>query len=164
MIMKPLSGRWGKEERIMMGIEQVRLLQFQDLQFEAGKQIELACQEENRKGGGIETVPFKIRRVFYMYASDHSVIRGNHANRISEFVLINVHGSSKVRVDDGMDKKIFELPDPRTGLYIPPMIWKEMYDFSQGSVLLCLSSREYDANEYIRDYEAYIRENRYGKF
>ena len=99
-----------------------------------------------------------------MYASDHSVIRGNHANRNSEFVLINVHGSSKVRVDDGMDKKIFELPDPRTGLYIPPMIWKEMYDFSQGSVLLCLSSREYDANEYIRDYEAYIRENRYGKF
>ena len=52
MIMKPLSGRWGKEESIMMGIEQVRLLQFQDLQFEAGKQIELACQEENRKGGG----------------------------------------------------------------------------------------------------------------
>lgn len=53
MIMKPLSGRWGKEERIMMEIEQVRLLQFQDLQFEAGKQIELACQEENRKGGGV---------------------------------------------------------------------------------------------------------------
>ena len=115
-------------------------------------------------GGGIETVPFKIRRVFYMYASDHSVIRGNHANRNSEFVLINVHGSSRVQVDDGVSKKIFELPDPCTGIYIPQMIWKKMYGFSEGSVLLCLSSREYDANEYIRDYEVYIRENRYGRF
>ena len=52
MIMKPLSGRWGKEERIMMGIEQVRLLQFQDLQFEAGQHIDSACQAETRKGGG----------------------------------------------------------------------------------------------------------------
>lgn len=93
-----------------------------------------------------------------MYASDRSIVRGNHANRNSEFVLINVHGSSKVRVDDGIHEKIFELSNPYTGLYIPKMIWKEMYGFSEESILLCLSDMEYSACEYIRDYKMFVRE------
>ena len=108
--------------------------------------------------GGVKKIPFKVRRVFYMYASDRSIVRGNHANRNSEFVLINVHGSSKVRVDDGIHEKIFELSNPYTGLYIPKMIWKEMYGFSEESILLCLSDMEYSACEYIRDYKMFVRE------
>lgn len=106
-------------------------------------------------GGGVE---FKIRRIFYMYASDTEIVRGNHANRNSEFVLINVFGTSKVKVDDGIQTEIYELGDPNTGIYIPRMIWKEMYDFSKDSVLLCLASESYDSNEYIRDYNEFKKQ------
>ena len=88
-----------------------------------------------------------------------SAIRGNHANRKSEFVLINVAGSSKVRIKDGCgNETVFSLNRPHTGIYIPAMVWKEMYDFSKNSVLLCLSSEYYDADEYIRNYDDYVKE------
>ena len=104
----------------------------------------------------LSDVPFEIRRVFYIYGSDGDVIRGNHANRETEFVLINVSGTSKVRVDDGDSKKIFDLDRPHIGIYLPRMVWKEMYDFSSDSVLLCLASTKYDPDEYIRDYDEYL--------
>ena len=105
---------------------------------------------------GGDTIPFEIKRVFYIYGSDKDVIRGRHANKKTEFVLINVAGTSKVRVDDGRgNEKIFDLDHPHMGLYLPRMIWKDMYDFSEDSVLLCLASEHYDASEYIRDYEEY---------
>lgn len=93
-----------------------------------------------------------------MYGSDASVIRGQHANRKTEFVLINVSGTSKVRVDNGEEEKIIELNKPRMGLYIKTMVWKDMYDFSEDSVLLVLASEHYDGEEYIRDYEEYLKE------
>lgn len=86
------------------------------------------------------------------------MIRGNHANRRSEFVLINVSGKSKVKVNDGHKVEVIELNEPHMGIYLPKMIWKEMYDFSTDSVLLVLASEIYDADEYIRDYEAYQKE------
>ena len=108
---------------------------------------------------GNQNVPFDIKRVFYIYGSEANVIRGNHANRKSKFVLINVAGQSKVRVKDGKGNEIiYCLNRPHTGIYLPVMIWKEMYEFSNDSVLLCLSSEHYDANEYIRDYDAYVKE------
>ncbi len=107
---------------------------------------------------GDKDVPFEIKRVFYMYGSDPDIIRGQHANRQSEFVLINVSGSSKVRVDNGFEEKIIELNKPRMGLYLSTMIWKDMYDFSEDSVLLVLASTHYDGQEYIRDYDAFLRE------
>ena len=107
---------------------------------------------------GAADVPFEIKRVFYMYASDDSVIRGQHANRESEFVLINVSGSSKVRIDDGHEEVVVELNRPRMGLYLSSMIWKDMYDFSPDSVLLVLASTHYDGAEYIRDYDEFIKE------
>ena len=107
--------------------------------------------------GGID-VPFEVKRVFYMYGSDDTVIRGQHANRESEFVLINVSGSSKVRVDDGDQETVIELNRPRMGLYLAPMVWKDMYDFSPDSVLLVLASTHYDGKEYIRDYDEFIKE------
>lgn len=108
---------------------------------------------------GGKDVPFAIKRMFYIYGSDAQVVRGRHANRRSAFVLINVAGQSKVRVDDGRgNQAVFSINRPHTGLYLPPMVWKEMYDFSPDSVLLVLSSEAYDPGEYIRDYDAYVRE------
>ncbi len=102
-------------------------------------------------------VPFEIKRVFYMYGSDPDVIRGQHANKESEFVLINVSGSSKVKIDNGRENVIVELNKPRMGLYLSTMIWKDMYDFSADSVLLVLASTHYDGSEYIRDYDEYLK-------
>lgn len=107
---------------------------------------------------GEEDIPFSIKRVFYMYGSDPDIIRGQHANRRSSFVLINVSGTSKVRITDGNEEIIVVLDKPRMGIYIPPMYWKDMYDFSSDSVLLVLSDEHYDCNEYIRDYSEYLKE------
>lgn len=105
---------------------------------------------------GMKDIPFDIKRIFYIYGSDSKVIRGQHANRKSEFVLINVAGTSKVRVKDGKgNEAVFALNRPHTGIYLPKMVWKEMYDFSEDSVLLCLASEHYDAEEYIRDYKEF---------
>ena len=107
---------------------------------------------------GAQDIPFDIQRVFYIYGSDSEVVRGQHANRNSEFVLINVSGSSKVRVDNGFEEEIIELNRPRMGLYLPTMVWKDMYDFSEDSVLLVLANTHYDGHEYIRDYDEFIKE------
>lgn len=107
---------------------------------------------------GMNDIPFDIKRVFYIYGSDNDVIRGQHANINSEFILINVAGSSKVRVDDGKgNEAVYSLNRPHTGLYLPKMIWKDMFDFSSDSILLCLASTHYDANEYIRNYDEFIK-------
>lgn len=133
-----------------MGLkEQCPVLNFKDLGDERGK---LVVIEGNR------SIPFEIQRVFYIYESDSSVVRGQHANRQSEFVLINVAGKSKVRITDGKEEIIVELDKPMMGVYIPKMIWKDMYDFSSDSVLLVLASTHYDGSEYIRDYNDYLKE------
>ena len=105
---------------------------------------------------GKQDIPFDIKRVFYIYGSDKDVIRGRHANYNSEFVLINVAGTSKVKVDDGTCQKVFNLDRPHVGIYLPKLVWKDMYDFSEDSVLLVLASEHYDANEYIREYDMYL--------
>ena len=108
---------------------------------------------------GMKDIPFEIKRMFYIYGSDANVVRGRHANRKSEFVMINVAGQSKVRVDDGRgNEAVFSINRPHTGLYLPKMIWKDMYDFSADSVLLVLSNEAYDPDEYIRDYDAFVKE------
>ncbi|MDE6815168.1 MAG: FdtA/QdtA family cupin domain-containing protein [Lachnospiraceae bacterium] len=129
--------------------ERCPLLHFADLGDERGRLVVIE--------GGI-AIPFEIQRVFYIYESDASVVRGQHANRKSEFVLINVAGESKVRITDGSDEAVVELNRPMTGVYIPRMIWKDMYDFSEDSVLLVLANTHYDETEYIRDYEEYLKE------
>ena len=107
------------------------------------------------EGEGID-IPFAIKRVFYIYGSDANVIRGQHANKKTEFVLINVCGTSKVKMTDGREEKIIVIDRPRMGLYLKSMIWKEMYDFSEDSIMLVLASEHYDANEYIREYSEYL--------
>ena len=108
---------------------------------------------------GMQDVPFDIKRLFYIYGSDSDVVRGQHANRKTEFVLINVSGKSKVKVKDGEgNEAIYCLNRPHTGIYLPTMVWKDMYDFSKDSVLLVLASEHYDNSEYIRDYEQFVKE------
>ena len=108
---------------------------------------------------GEQDIPFIPKRVFYIYNSNHDVVRGRHANRITDFVLINISGKSKVRIKDGRGDEIeYSLNKPNIGIYIPHMIWKEMYDFSEDSVLLCLASEHYNPDEYIRDYETFLLE------
>ena len=106
---------------------------------------------------GNQDIPFDIKRVFYIYGSDKDVIRGRHANYNSEFVLINVAGTSKVRITDGKEEHIVELDKPHMGVYLPKMIWKDMYDFSADSVLLVLASTHYDGTEYIRNFDEYLK-------
>ena len=125
-----------------------KLISFKDLGDERGKLVVVE--------GGID-IPFEIARAFYIYGSDSTVIRGQHANRNSEFVLVNVAGKSKVMITDGTHKEIVELNKPMEAVYIPKMIWKEMYDFSPDSVLLCLANTHYDGSEYIRDFDEYIK-------
>lgn len=108
---------------------------------------------------GGRDIPFDIKRAFYIYGSDKDVIRGQHANRKTEFVLINVAGKSKIKVKDGEgNEAIYCLNRPHTGVYLPTMVWKDMYDFSEDSVLLVLASEHYDPQEYIRDYDAFVKE------
>ena len=129
--------------------EQCKVLNFADLGDERGKLVVVE---------GEQHIPFAIQRVFYIYGSDSEVVRGQHANRESEFVLINVGGTSKVRIDNGHSEAIIELNKPMMGLYIPTMVWKDMYDFSEDSILLVLASTHYNGKEYIRDYEEYKKE------
>jgi len=133
-----------------MNLSGVRMLEFPQHGDERGHLVVVE---------GMKDVPFDIKRMFYIYGSDAQVVRGCHANLKSEFVLINVAGQSKVRVDDGLgNQAVFSITRPHTGLYLPRMIWKEMYDFSADSVLLVLSNEAYDPGEYIRDYDAFLKE------
>jgi len=133
----------------MITINDMKLLQFPQLGDERGRLVVIE---------GRDTVPFDIKRVFYIYDSDNQVIRGQHANRITDFVLINVSGTSKVKVIDGFETQyIVNLDKPHYGIYLPHMLWKDMYDFSADSVLLVLASEHYDNTEYIRDYNEFLR-------
>ena len=106
---------------------------------------------------GHQDIPFDIKRIFYIYGSDKEVVRGQHANRKSEFVLINVAGTSKVKVKDGKgNEAVYSLNRPHTGIYLPKLVWKDMYDFSEDSVLLVLASEHYDPEEYIRNYDEFV--------
>ena len=127
--------------------EMYKLLRFKDLGDERGKLVVIE---------GNQDIPFEIKRVFYIYGSDSSVVRGQHANINSEFVLINVSGKSKIKVTDGIKEVIVELNRPMDGLYLPKMVWKEMYDFSPDSVLLVITNTHYDGKEYIRNYKDYL--------
>lgn len=133
----------------MHNMNKVRMVEFPQRGDERGQLVVV-------EGG--QDIPFDIKRVFYIYGSDNSVVRGQHANRKSEFVLINVAGRSKVKVKDGEgNEAIYCLNRPHTGIYLPTMVWKDMYDFSEDSVLLVLTNTHYDANEYIRNYEEFAR-------
>lgn len=108
-------------------------------------------------------IPFEIKRVYYMYDTGEGVRRGFHAHKSLEQILICIHGSCKILMDNGQEKKVVPLEKPYEGLYISNAIWREMYDFSEDAVLMVLASDFYNEEDYIRDYNDflnYVAENR----
>ncbi len=113
-----------------------------------------------------QDLPFQIRRVYYIYDTLPGVRRGYHAHQNLQQILICVHGSCKIHLDDGHSTAEITLDDPTQGLYISNDTWREMYDFSEGAVLLVLASMHYDEGDYIRDYNAFmelVRKKEMGK-
>lgn len=108
-------------------------------------------------------IPFEIKRVYYMYDTGKDVRRGFHAHISLEQILICIHGTCKVMLDNGIEKKTVFLEKPYEGLYIPNNIWREMYDFSNDAVLMVLASDYYKEEDYIRDYDIFIKKFGVGK-
>jgi dTDP-4-dehydrorhamnose 3,5-epimerase-like enzyme len=130
-------------------INDIKLIQFPQLGDERGQLVVIE---------GETAIPFEIKRVFYIYGTDPKVVRGQHANRVTDFVMIGVSGTSKVRAVDGNGvQHVVNLDKPCRGVYLPHMIWKDMYEFSLDSVLLVLASTHYDASEYLRKYDEFLR-------
>lgn len=101
-------------------------------------------------------IPFEIKRVYYMYDTGEGIHRGFHAHKTLKQILICIHGSCKVLLDNGQEKKIVSLEKPYEGLYIAHNMWREMYDFSPDAVLMVLASEYYDESDYIRDYDEFL--------
>ena len=102
-------------------------------------------------------IPFTIKRVYYMYNTKEGIHRGFHAHQSLEQILVCIHGSCKIKLDNGKERKIVALEKPYEGLYVPNNMWREMYDFSTDAVLLVLASELYDPNDYIRDYDDFLK-------
>lgn len=101
-------------------------------------------------------IPFKIKRVYYMYDTGPNVTRGLHAHKSLQQILICIHGSCKIRLDNGVEKEIVLLDKPNEGLYVSNTMWREMFDFSEDAVLMVLASELYDEEDYIRDYDEFL--------
>jgi dTDP-4-dehydrorhamnose 3,5-epimerase-like enzyme len=104
-----------------------------------------------------KNIPFDIKRVYYIFGTKENVQRGFHAHKQLKQVAVCLNGSCKILLDDGNEKKSVLLNKPEKGLIIREMIWREMYDFTKDCILIVLASELYDKNDYIRDYEEFIR-------
>ena len=115
--------------------------------------------DERGKLVAVETgkeIPFPIRRVYYIYDTGTDVARGFHAHKKLEQILICMHGSCKIRLDNGKEQVVVPLSDPAEGLYIGHAMWREMFDFSPDAVLVVLASELYDESDYIRNYDEFL--------
>jgi len=105
-----------------------------------------------------EHIPFNIARIYYLYDVPGGASRGGHAHKELQQLIVSVMGAFDVVLDDGNDRKHVHLDRSYNGLYIKPMIWRELENFSSGGICLVLASMPYDEDDYIRDYETYLRE------
>ena len=106
---------------------------------------------------GIKDIPFEIKRVYFIYDVPLGESRGAHAHRELDQFMLCLSGSFEVRADDGNEKKTFELQEPYEGLYIPRLVWTEMYNFSAGSVCLIMASEFYEESDYISNYDEFLK-------
>lgn len=137
-----MGGRHGKEE-----IMQIIKYAFQQHGDDRGMLVALEEYGD---------IPFEIKRVYYMYQTKEGVRRGFHAHKSLQQILVCIHGSCKVLLDNGSEKKTVSLERPYEGLYVANNMWREMYDFSEDAVLLVLASEVYREEDYIRDYEEFL--------
>ena len=105
---------------------------------------------------GERHIPFDIKRVYYLYDVPGGAERGGHAHKDLHQLIIAMSGSFDITLDDGREKKTFHLARSYYGLYVCPMIWREMDNFSSGAVCLCLASNFYDESDYYRDYSDFM--------
>jgi hypothetical protein len=105
-------------------------------------------------------IPFDVRRVYYLYDIPGGEDRGGHAHRALHQLIIAMSGSFDIHLDDGRAKKIVHMNRSYYGLYICPMIWREIDNFSSGAVCMALASELYDEADYYRDYDQFIRDAR----
>lgn len=101
-------------------------------------------------------IPFDIARVYYLYNVPVDAERGGHAHRELQQVVFALSGSFRMKIDDGHQKSEFWLRDPRQGLFIDRLIWREMDAFSQGAVCMVLASKPYDEADYYREYGDFL--------
>lgn len=131
-----------------MGLEQCRVI---DLPVHHDRRGNLTAIE-----GGVE-VPFDIRRVYYLYDVPGGAERGGHAHKGLHQLIIAMSGSFDIELDDGVTKQRFHLNRSYRGLYVCPMIWRAIDNFSSGSVLMVLASNSYDEADYYRDYDEFLQ-------
>lgn len=105
----------------------------------------------------MKDIPFEIKRVYYMYDTKADVRRGFHAHKSLEQILICIHGTCKILLDNGSEKKEIYLEKPYEGLYVSNNMWREMYDFSADAVLMVLASDFYNEKDYIREYDEFLK-------
>ena len=107
-----------------------------------------------------ELAPFEVKRAYYIFDTTPGTVRGKHAHKVLKQLLICVSGSCVIRCDkgDGSNPVDYLLDWPDKGLLIEGLIWREMYNFSKGAVLLVLASEHYDLPDYIRDYDLFVKE------
>lgn len=134
-----------------MGLDQCRIVEFPRIEDRRGN---LTFVEANRH------VPFAFPRVYYLYDVPGGAERGGHAHKALQQVLIAMSGSFDVVLDDGRDRKRFHLNRSYYGLYVPQMIWRELDNFSSGSVCMVLASEYYSEADYFRNYDEFIRSAR----
>lgn len=125
------------------------------------KVIELDKHHSDRKGNisvveNGKTLPFDIKRAYYLYDVPGGENRGAHAHRNLEQLIIAASGSFTVTLDDGKDKRVFFLNRPYQGLHVRPGMWRDLSDFSSGAVALVLASEVYMEDDYIRDYQDFL--------
>ena len=102
-------------------------------------------------------VPFAIKRIYYLYDIPGGESRGAHAHQNLEQLVIAASGSFDITIDDGRNKKTVSLNRPYMGLHIKPYIWRDISNFSSGAITVVLASQLYDAKDYIRDYEEFLK-------
>lgn len=124
--------------------------------------IELDQHHSDRKGNisvvqNGDTVPFDVKRVYYLYDVPGGESRGSHAHKELSQLIVAASGSFRVILDDGRAKRTFFLNRPYQGLYLKPGIWRDLNDFSSGAVCMVLASEKYDPDDYIRDYDEFIK-------
>lgn len=128
----------------------IKFIQFQSHDDERGSLVAL---EDNKN------IPFTIKRVYYMFDTKDGVRRGFHAHKKLKQLAVVLKGSCRFLLDDGKEKVELFLDNPEQGLYIESFVWREIYDFSEGCVLMVLADSFYDETDYIRDYQEFLKES-----
>ena len=108
-------------------------------------------------------IPFEIKRTYWLYDVPGGECRGGHAYKENQEFIVALSGSFDIVIDDGNEKNTFTLNRSYYGLYVPKGLWREMENFSTNSLALVLSSTDYNANDYIRDYDVFLNLKRDGK-